>query len=288
MAALEDELRARDTSAAQRVARAGASPARPGDPANAVELRAVTKSYDVSKAGLQAATFAVRRGEFVFLVGPTGSGKSTLANLTLRLVDPHRGAVTIDEVDVREVTRGGVPSVGVLVPQQTFMFDDTVRGNVTLGGDFTDEQVWEALEVAQATGFVRDLEHGLDTRVGERGTSLSGGQRQRVALARAVVRRPRLLVLDDATSAVDPAVEQQILAALRETASGTTVLVVAYRMSTIVLADDVVYLERGRVVDHGTHAELLGRCAGYQRLVTAYAREAAERAAVAADEEVAR
>ena len=233
-------------------------------------------------------TLEVPAGSTTALVGPTGSGKSTLTNLTLRLVDPHRGSVTIDEVDVREVTRGGVPSVGVLVPQQTFMFDDTVRGNVTLGADFTDSEVWRALAVAQATGFVRALDAGLDTRVGERGASLSGGQRQRIALARAVIRRPQLLVLDDATSAVDPSVEQSILRALRDSAAGTTVLVVAYRMSTIALADDVIYLERGRVVDHGTHAQLLGRCEGYERLVTAYAREAAERAAVAQDEEARR
>ncbi|MEP6631720.1 MAG: ATP-binding cassette domain-containing protein, partial [Lapillicoccus sp.] len=159
--------------------------------------------------------------------------------------------------------------------------------NVTLEIERTDDEVVRALRVAQGEGFVRRLGSGLDTRVGERGTSLSGGQRQRIALARAVVRRPQLLVMDDATSAVDPAVEQEILAALREASSGTTVLVVAYRMATIALADDVVYLEEGRVVDHGTHTELLGRCIGYQRLVTAYAREAAERAAVAADEEAA-
>jgi ABC-type multidrug transport system fused ATPase/permease subunit len=170
------------------------------------------------------------------------------------------------------------------VAQQTFLFDDTVRGNITLGADIPDDEVWAALRVAQGDGFVRRLPTGLDTRVGERGTSLSGGQRQRIALARAVIRRPQLLVLDDATSAVDPAVEQEILAALRDASSGTTVLVVAYRMATITLADEVVYLDEGRVVDHGTHDELLGRCAGYQRLVTAYAREAAERAAVAADE----
>jgi len=121
--------------------------------------------------------------------------------------------------------------------------------------------------------------------VGERGASLSGGQRQRIALARAVIRRPRLLVLDDATSAVDPSVEQAILAGLRDSSLGTTVLVVAYRMATIALADDVIYVEQGRVVDHGRHGELLARCPGYERLVTAYAREAAERAAVAADEE---
>ncbi|WP_370518483.1 ATP-binding cassette domain-containing protein [Nostocoides sp. HKS02] len=160
-----------------------------------------------------------------------------------------------------------------------------MRGNVTLGADFTDDEVWWALRVAQATDFVTALPAGLDTRVGERGASLSGGQRQRVALARAVIRRPQLLVLDDATSAVDPAVELAILSALRDSSSGTTVLVVAYRMSTITLADAIVYVESGRVLDHGTHAELLGRCEGYERLVTAYAREAAERAAVAADEE---
>jgi ABC-type multidrug transport system fused ATPase/permease subunit len=267
----------------------------PEQGASGAHLSGVDYLYDVvdEEGGLSqhqaihGVTIEVPAGSTTALVGPTGSGKSTLTNLTLRLVDPHRGSVTIDDVDVREVTRGGVPSVGVLVPQQTFMFDDTVRGNVTLGGDFSDEQVWEALEVAQATGFVEHLEHGLDTRVGERGASLSGGQRQRVALARAVIRRPQLLVLDDATSAVDPSVEQSILSALRTTSAGTTVLVVAYRMSTIVLADDVIYLERGRVVDHGTHAELLDRCEGYERLVTAYAREAAERAAVAADEEAA-
>jgi ATP-binding cassette, subfamily B, bacterial len=193
--------------------------------------------------------------------------------------------VRLDGVDLRSVRRGGVSEAVALVSQQTFMFDDTVRGNVTLGTDRTDDDVWRALRVAQGHGFVGRLHDGLDTRVGERGTSLSGGQRQRIALARAVIRDPQLLVLDDATSAVDPAVEQQILAALREASSGTTVLVVAYRMATITLADEVVYVEEGRVVDHGTHHALLGRCEGYQRLVTAYAREAAERAAVAADEE---
>ena len=268
----------------------------PATGASAAHLSGVDYLYDVvdeegrvsQHQAIHGVTLEVPAGSTTALVGPTGSGKSTLTNLTLRLVDPHRGSVTIDEVDVREVTRGGVPSVGVLVPQQTFMFDDTIRGNVTLGADFTDSEVWHALAVAQATGFVRALDTGLDTRVGERGTSLSGGQRQRIALARAVIRRPQLLVLDDATSAVDPSVEQSILRALRDSAAGTTVLVVAYRMSTIALADDVIYLERGRVVDHGTHAQLLGRCEGYERLVTAYAREAAERAAVAQDEEARR
>ena len=257
-------------------------------------LTGVDYSYDVVDEdgntsrfqAIHGVTIDVPSGATVALVGPTGSGKTTLTNLTLRLVDPDGGVVQVDGTDLREVRKGGVAAVAALVPQQTFMFDDTVRGNITLGAAYSDEQVWEALEIAQADGFVRELPGGLDTRVGERGASLSGGQRQRIALARAVIRRPRLLVLDDATSAVDPSVEQTILAGLRRSSAGTTVLVVAYRMSTITLADSIVYVENGRVLDHGTHDELVARCAGYERLVTAYAREAAERAAVEADEEV--
>ena len=194
----------------------------------------------------------------------------------------------LDGVDLRDVARGGVSAVAALVPQQTFMFDDTVRGNVTLGGDYTDEQVWAALRIAQATGFVQRAAAGLDTRVGERGATLSGGQRQRIALARAVIRRPQLLVLDDATSAVDPAVEQAILAGLREASAGTTVLV--RRLPHV---DHHPRrrdrLHRGRPGARPRHPQpsCEQRCAGYQRLVTAYAREAAERAAVAADEEAA-
>lgn len=243
---------------------------------------------EVGESGLNPAVVAmtldIPAGSTIALVGPTGSGKSTLTNLLMRLVDPDSGAVLIDDVDLRQVRRGGVSEVAALVAQQTFMFDDTVRGNVTLGADHHDGAVWRALEVAQAAAFVGRLAEQLDTRVGERGASLSGGQRQRIALARALIRNPQLLILDDATSAVDPSVEQAILSRLREASSGTTVLVVAYRMATILLADEVVYVEEGRVVDHGTHAELLGRCPGYERLVTAYAREAAERAALAAEE----
>jgi ABC-type multidrug transport system fused ATPase/permease subunit len=180
-----------------------------------------------------------------------------------------------------------VAGAAAVVPQQTFLFPDTVRGNETLAsegdGELDDAQVWEALRVAQADRFVRALADGLDTRIGERGTTLSGGQRQRLALARALERRPRLLVLDDATSSVDPRVEAAILAGLRGAAGAAapaTVLVVAYRKATIALADEVVYVEHGRVLDRGTHTELLERCPGYQRLITAYEREESERSAV--------
>lgn len=238
---------------------------------------------------IRGVTIEVPAGATTALVGPTGSGKTTLANLALRLVDASSGSVRVDGIEARDLARGELPAVATLVAQQTFMFDDSVQGNVTLGEPSDDGSVWEALRIAQADGFVSALPHGLDTVIGERGGSLSGGQRQRIALARAIWRRPRLLVLDDATSAVDPSVEQAILAGLREASgagpAGMTVLVVAYRMATILLADQVVYIEHGRVVDRGTHDELVQRCEGYANLVHAYAREAAERAAVAREEE---
>jgi ABC-type multidrug transport system fused ATPase/permease subunit len=216
-------------------------------------------------------------GRTVAVVGPTGSGKSTLAGLLVRLVDPVDGTVLLDGVDLRALARGEVAAGVALVPQGTFVFDDTVRGNVALGEDVPDAEVERALAVARAEEFVAALPSGLDTRVGERGASLSGGQRQRIALARALVRRPRLLVLDDATSAVDPHVEAGILAGLREADSDTTVVVVAYRMATIALADEVVFLERGRVSARGTHSELMRSSPGYHHLVTAYQRDAEER-----------
>ncbi len=225
----------------------------------------------------------VAAGSTVAVVGPTGSGKSTLAGLLVRLVDPHTGEVLLDGVDARRIAAGGIAEAAAMVPQSTFVFDDTVRGNVTLGAtgpdgrELDDEMVWAALQLAQGDRFVAALPSGLDTRVGERGTSLSGGQRQRVALARAMVRGPRLLVLDDATSAVDPRVEQAILGGLRESQEGLTVVVVAYRKATISLADEVVYIERGRVVDRGTHVELLERHPRYRHLVNAYEEEAAAR-----------
>lgn len=240
------------------------------------------------RAVLHAVDLEVTAGTTTAVVGGTGSGKSTLAGLLVRLVDPTTGTVLLDGVDVRELAEGELAGVAALVPQSTFVFDDTVRGNVALGLDAedvpaecrtTDDDVWAALRLAQADGFVAALPDGLDTRVGERGTSLSGGQRQRLALARALVRRPRLLVLDDATSALDPAVERAVLDGLGAQGLGTTVVVVASRPATIALADEVVHLEHGRVVDRGTAAELAERDEGYRELVTAYARAARERAA---------
>jgi ATP-binding cassette subfamily B protein len=247
-----------------------------------LDVRELAYRYDGGPALLDELTFTVDPGRTVAVVGATAAGKSTLTSLLVRLVDPAEGAVLVDGIDLRELDRGQLAQHVALVPQQAFLFDDTVRGNVTLGADVSDDDVWEALRTAQADGFVAALPDGLDTRLGERGTSLSGGQRQRLSLARALVRHPRLLIMDDATSAVDPEVEARILAALRSHDSGSTVLVVAYRKATIALADQVVYLLDGRVADQGTHNELLARSPGYAHLVNAYEMEHHE----AADEVV--
>ena len=239
-------------------------------------------------------SFEVPAGRTVALVGPTGSGKSTIAALAARLIDPTAGTVTLDGVDIRTLSAAELARTVALVPQVPFVFDDTVRGNVALDREgIDDDRVWRALRLAQADGFVKRLPAGLSTPLGERGTSLSGGQRQRLTLARALAGAPRLLVLDDATSAVDPRVEAAILSGLRRASLSTedtavavpTILVVAYRRATIALADEVVFLEGGRVVARGPHEELLATVPAYADLVTAYERADAEREQALASED---
>ncbi|WP_246056946.1 ABC transporter ATP-binding protein [Nocardioides eburneiflavus] len=237
-----------------------------------LEVEDLHYSYDADTPLLRGVDFDVRPGRTVAVVGATASGKSTLTNLLTRLVDPDSGTIRVDGRDVTQLRKGQLSLNVSLVPQTAFMFDDTVRDNVTLGADVSDEDVWAALRTAQADGFVAALPDGLDSLLGERGTSLSGGQRQRLSLARALVRKPRLLILDDATSAVDPEVEARILASLRDDVDGSaaSLVVVAYRKATISLADEVVHLDEGRIVGRGTHAELLATSPAYAQLVNAY------------------
>ena len=230
-------------------------------------------SYSAGQHLLDGLGFTLEPGRTVAVVGETASGKSTLTSLVTRLVDPQTGSIRVDGQDLRDLAPGQLAQHVALVPQNAFLFDDTVRGNVTLGADLPDDEVWEALRTAQADGFVAGLPKGLDSRLGERGTTLSGGQRQRLSLARALIRRPRLLVLDDATSAVDPEVEARILAGMREHGGDSTLMLIAYRKATIDLADEVLFLEGGRIADRGTHQQLLARNPAYARLVNAYETE---------------
>lgn len=220
---------------------------------------------------LQDITATIPPGQITAMVGPTGCGKTTLVSLLARLFDPTSGQVTFDGVDIREFA--GLPQMAY-ASQQPFIFEDTVRGNVTLGDGSADDDaaVWAALRAACVADVVAELPGGLDAELGERGSNLSGGQRQRIAIARALYRQPQLLVLDDATSAVDPQIEADILGQLA--ATNTTVVIVAYRMSSITAADNVLYLENGRLIAEGTPQELLENDPGFRAIATAYEKDA--------------
>ena len=220
------------------------------------------------RRGIDDVTLEINPGATVAFVGPTGSGKSTVAQLVVRLFDADRGTVEIDGHRVVEIDRDALAESVALVFQEAFLFNASIHDNITLGADYSAEQVRRAAHIAQADGFVNELADGYETLVGERGASLSGGQRQRIALARALVREPRLLVLDDATSAVDPAVEADILRGLAQL--DTSVILVAHRRSSILLADEVLFVEDGTITGRGTHQELYARLAAYRRIVDAY------------------
>ncbi len=215
-------------------------------------------------------------GERVALVGSSGSGKSTVVALVQRLLDPDRGQVLVDGYDVRGVTLHSLRSQMGAAFGESFLFSETIAANIAYGRpEATREEVEEAAAVACADDFIRELPDGYDTKVGERGLSLSGGQRQRIALARAVLMDPRVLLLDDATSAVDSSTEETIFTGLRRVLAGRTSLIVAQRVSTLHLADRVVLLEGGRVADDGTHDELMARNAAYRELLTGLDADAA-------------
>ena len=219
---------------------------------------------------LHGVSFGVAAGESVAVGGQTGAGKSTLVALLARLADPALGRIRIGGIDLTQLQSGSLRDSVAVVFQESFLFGTTVRDNIAVGRDVDDDAVVGAARIAQADGFIQRLPGGYNTKVGERGITLSGGQRQRIALARALVHRPRVLILDDATSAVDPTVEAAILDGLRQQGD-ITLLVVAYRVSTIRLADSVLLLDSGRIAAQGTHDQLLAHPT-YLAMVRAYER----------------
>ena len=242
----------------------------PADAPATVEFDDVSFGYDDSSGPvLDGLSFEIRSGETLAVVGSSGSGKSTVSLLLPRFYDVTRGAVLVGGHDVRELTFDSLRAAIGLVPEDSFLFSDTVRNNIAYGRpDATDEEIRAAARAAQADRFIAELPDGYDTTVGEHGLTLSGGQRQRVALARAILTDPRLLVLDDATSAVDARVEHEIHEALKQVMEGRTTLLIAHRRSTLNLADRIAVLDAGRLADIGTHEELQQRSALYRRLLT--------------------
>ncbi|MGQ0831197.1 MAG: ABC transporter ATP-binding protein [Microthrixaceae bacterium] len=263
-----------------RLQRVLAAPSRPA-PAHPVALPDEPLEVVLDDVGftyaedavLERVTARIMPGETVALVGSTGSGKSTLCSLLAHLLDPDEGEIRLAGVPLPRADPEAVHDRVALVFQETFLFADTVRENLTMGRAVDDPAIMRVLEVARARAFVERMPNGLDEVIGERGVTLSGGQRQRIALARALLREPRLLLLDDATSAVDARVERAILDRLRGSVAATTV-VVAHRVSTIALADRVLLLDGGHIAASGTHRELLSVPA-YAALVRAYEQDAA-------------
>ncbi|WP_424626947.1 ABCB family ABC transporter ATP-binding protein/permease [Bradyrhizobium sp. SYSU BS000235] len=258
--------------------------------AGVVRFDNVQFAYDPERPILKGLSFEVPAGKTVAIVGPSGAGKSTISRLLFRLYDASGGQITIDGQNIRDVTQASLRASIGMVPQDTVLFNDTIRYNIRYGRwDATDEEVEGAAAMAQIDGFIRRSPHGYETEVGERGLKLSGGEKQRVAIARTILKGPPILVLDEATSALDSHTEQEIQDELEKVSRNRTSLVIAHRLSTIVGADEIIVLDQGRIVERGTHARLLAADGLYASMWNRQreAQEAREKLAMMADENIA-
>nr|UXE44783.1 ATM1-type heavy metal exporter [uncultured bacterium] len=236
-------------------------------PAGEVRFEAVHFGYQPNRAILKGIDFTVPAGKRLAIVGPTGAGKSTISRLLFRFYDVTDGRILIDGQDIRDVTQESLRTAIGVVPQDTVLFNDTIRYNIAYGRPgATQSEIEHAARLAQVHDFISSLPEGYDTRVGERGLKLSGGEKQRVAIARTILKDPRILILDEATSALDTRTEQDIQAALRAVARHRTTVVIAHRLSTVVDADEIIVLRDGHVAERGRHAALLGRDGLYARM----------------------
>ncbi|GAA4659742.1 ABC transporter ATP-binding protein/permease [Bartonella pachyuromydis] len=223
-----------------------------------IRFNRVNFSYDSSRQILKDISFEIPRGKTVAIVGPSGAGKSTISRLLFRFYDVNAGSITIDGQDIRDVTQKSLREAIGMVPQDTVLFNDTIAYNICYGRpSATDEEMRKAAEMAQISKFIEMLPEGFQSMVGERGLKLSGGEKQRVAIARTLLKAPPLLILDEATAALDTATEQEIQQALDIVSRGRTTLIIAHRLSTIINADEILVLKNGRIIENGTHAELL-------------------------------
>ncbi|WP_293209888.1 ABC transporter ATP-binding protein/permease, partial [Parvibaculum sp.] len=242
---------------------------KPGAPAlrvhgGEIEFDDVSFYYDPDRRILDGVSFRIPSGRTLAIVGPSGAGKSTIARILFRFYDISKGAVRVDGQDIRDVTQDTLRAAIGMVPQDTVLFNDTIRYNIRYGRpEATDREVEEAAELARIGTFIESLPQGYDTRVGERGLKLSGGEKQRVAIARTILKNPPILLLDEATSALDTHTEREIQAALRRISRDRTTLIIAHRLSTVVDADEILVLDRGRVVERGTHETLLALGGAY-------------------------
>ena len=236
-------------------------------PNAAIEFSAVDFSYQRQRQILNQLSFKVAAGEKVAIVGPSGSGKSTIGRLLFRFYDVNSGSITIDHQDLRHVQQLSLREAIGVVPQDTVLFNDTIWNNVAYGcPEASDETIWKAIDMAALRGFVESIPDGVETIVGERGLKVSGGEKQRIAIARVLLKNPPILLFDEATSALDSESERSILQALAEISQNKTTLVIAHRLSTIIDADRILVIDDGKIVEQGSHQELLAQAGHYARL----------------------